>query len=359
MSKYLKTAMIGGLALALIGTASAAGNPEAGKAVFKKCVACHQIGEGAKNRVGPHLTDILGRTAATVDGFRYSKGMQKAGADGLVWTAETLDSYLEAPRKMIKGTRMAFAGLKKTEDRADVIAYMAAAGAAQEAEATRAAPVPQQAAAPTVPASAQPRATHGVFGLGRPATLAEITAWDIDVRPDGLGLPAGRGTVADGEPLFSERCAACHGDFGEGVGRWPVLAGGQDTLTEDRPEKTVGSYWPYLSTVFDYIRRAMPYGDAQSLTDDEVYAITAYVLYLNDIVTEEEFELSDENFNDVRLPNEQNFIADDRMAEPHYATGVEPCMIDCKASVSITMRARILDVTPDADEDARGAVQVD
>ena len=236
---------------------------------------------------------------------------------------------------------------------------MAAADAGQQATAAPSAPASRQATAPTVSASAQPRASHGVFGLGRPATLAEITAWDIDVRPDGLGLPVGRGTVADGEPLFSERCAACHGDFGEGVGRWPVLAGGQDTLSEDRPEKTVGSYWPYLSTVFDYIRRAMPYGDAQSLTDDEVYAVTAYVLYLNDIVTEEEFELSDGNFNEVRLPNERNFIADDRAEEPHYAARAEPCMTDCKDEVSITMRARILDVTPDADEDARGAVQVD
>ena len=81
--------------------------------------------------------------------------------------------------------------------------------------------------------------------LGRLATSAEVNAWNIDVRPDGLGLPVGSGSVAEGEEIFVEKCAACHGDFGEAVDRWPVLAGGQGTLTDDRPVKTVGSYWPY------------------------------------------------------------------------------------------------------------------
>jgi cytochrome c len=106
------------------------------------------------------------------------------------------------------------------------------------------------------------------LNLGREATPAEVAAWDIDVRPDGQGLPEGSGDVATGEEVFAERCAFCHGDFGEGVDRWPVLAGGQDTLTEERPVKTIGSYWPYLSTVYDYIYRAMPFGEAQSLTPD-------------------------------------------------------------------------------------------
>ena len=186
-----------------------------------------------------------------------------------------------------------------------------------------------------------------VFGLGRVATPDEIAAWDIDIRADGKGLPKGSGTVMVGEELFTEQCAICHGDFGEGVDRWPILAGGQDSLTEERPEKTIGSYWPYLSTVYDYVRRAMPYGNARSLSDDDVYAITAYLLYLNDLVEDEEFELSDKNFLDVRLPNEENFIADDREAEPHYAQKPEPCMKNCTAdTVKITMRARILDVTP-------------
>lgn len=192
-------------------------------------------------------------------------------------------------------------------------------------------------------------AAAGDFGLGRPATDEEVAAWDIDVRPDGQGLPEGRGTVTEGEEIFAEKCALCHGDFAEGVDRWPVLAGGQDTLTSDRPVKTIGSYWPYLSTVYDYIRRAMPFGDAQSLEADEIYAITAYLLYMNDVVTDDEFELSKENFTSIHMPNEAGFIPDDRPDSP-VAGAREPCMTDCKATVAVTNRARILDVTPDQEE---------
>ncbi|MEM6277746.1 MAG: hypothetical protein AAF714_12475, partial [Pseudomonadota bacterium] len=133
--------------------------------------------------------------------------------------------------------------------------------------------------------------------------------------------------------------------------RWPVLAGGQDTLAEEHPVKTIGSYWPYLSTVYDYINRAMPFGNAQSLSDDEVYAITAYLLYLNDLV-DDDFELSHENFTDVAMPNEPNFYLDDR-AETEFSvfTG-EPCMIDCREPVQISMRAAVIDVTPEEDEGA-------
>ncbi|MEM9523181.1 MAG: c-type cytochrome [Pseudomonadota bacterium] len=194
--------------------------------------------------------------------------------------------------------------------------------------------------------AAMPAFAEG-FGLGRPATSDEIAAWDIDIRPDGAGLPRGRGTVTDGEELFAEQCAACHGDFGEGVDRWPALAGGFGTLDSEDPVKTVGSYWPYLSTVWDYVHRAMPFGDAQSLSDDDVYAITAYILYVNDIVDDEGFELSHENFGDIRLPNEDNFLLDDRAEAELAALSAEPCMEDCKNAAEITMRARILDVTPD------------
>lgn len=188
------------------------------------------------------------------------------------------------------------------------------------------------------------------YALGRIATDEEVTAWDIDVRPDGQGLPVGRGTVEEGITVYDEQCAVCHGDFGEAIGRWPVLAGGQGTLEDDRPEKTVGSYWPYLSTVYDYVKRAMPFGNARSLSDDEVYALTAYILYLNDIVDDEAFELSNENFTDVRLPNEDNFIDDDRLSEPHYAENREPCMENCiEGKAEITMHAAVLDVTPDAE----------
>jgi len=196
------------------------------------------------------------------------------------------------------------------------------------------------------------------FGLGREATPAEISAWDIDVRPDGTGLPEGQGTAFDGEEVFAEQCAHCHGDFGEGVDRWPVLAGGHDTLTRDRPVKTIGSYWPYLSTVYDYINRAMPFGYAQSLEPDQVYAITAYLLYMNDVIDDDEFVLSHETFADVRLPNEGNFVEDPRPDTATLADGA-PCMSDCKESVEITMRARILDVTPDADDDSTAGISVD
>ena len=137
---------------------------------------------------------------------------------------------------------------------------------------------------------------------------------------------------------------------GRAVGRWPVLAGGWDTLDHDDPVKTIGSYWPYLSTVYDYINRAMPYGNAQSLEPDEVYAITAYLLYVNNIV-EDDFVLSNENFLDVRLPNEGGFFMDDR-AETEYATwsnSAEVCMSNCKPNVEITMRAMVLDVTPETE----------
>ncbi|MEX3315055.1 c-type cytochrome [Sulfitobacter sp. PS-8MA] len=184
------------------------------------------------------------------------------------------------------------------------------------------------------------------LGLGRPATPEEVAVWDIDVRPDGLGLPEGSGDVATGDGIYTEKCSACHGVFGEGAGRWPVLAGGQGSLTDARPVKTVGSYWPYLSTVFDYVNRAMPFGDAQSLTDDEVYAITAYLLYLNDEV-DDDFVLSSENFAEARLPNETGFKPDDRMEVEFPAFSEAPCMTDCKPEVKITMRAAVLDVTPE------------
>ena len=187
------------------------------------------------------------------------------------------------------------------------------------------------------------------FGLGRTATPEEIAAWDIDVRPDGAGLPEGSGNAVDGEEIYADKCAVCHGDFGEGAGRWPVLAGGQDTLQSDDPVKTIGSYWPYLSTVWDYVHRAMPFGEAQSLENDEVYAITAYLLYMNDVIDDDEFELSRESFGEVEMPNADGFFDDTRPDTPTLAVA-EPCMSDCKPGpVKITMTARVLDVTPEDD----------
>ncbi|MGE4611310.1 MAG: cytochrome c [Paracoccaceae bacterium] len=184
------------------------------------------------------------------------------------------------------------------------------------------------------------------LNVGRIASPLEVAAWDIDVRPDGLGLPEGAGTVAEGEVIFEEQCAACHGDFGEGVGRWPTLSGGFDTLTSERPIKTVGSFWPYLSTVWDYISRAMPFGYAQSLSPDQVYALTAYIMFLNDLVDDEGFELSRDNFLEIPLGNEVNFYDDDRETT-EYPFFTDACMSKCKSSVEITKYASGKDVTPE------------
>jgi cytochrome c len=183
--------------------------------------------------------------------------------------------------------------------------------------------------------------------IGRPATPDEIAAWDIDVRPDGVGLPAGAGDVTTGEELFSTSCVACHGDFGEGLGLYPTLAGGNDTLTGTRPVKSIGAFVPYLSTIFDYINRAKPYGDAQSLSADETYALVAYLLYLNDLV-DDDFTLSRENFTEIRLPNEANFFPDDRATAELPRFSAAPCMNNCKDSVEITSRG-LTDVTPGGD----------
>lgn len=191
------------------------------------------------------------------------------------------------------------------------------------------------------------------YGLGRPAHDAEIAAWDVDVLPDGRGLPDGSGDAFTGEEVFEEQCAVCHGSFAEGVDNWPKLAGGFDTLADEDPLKTVGSYWPYLSTVWDYVNRSMPFGNAQSLSEDEVYSIVAYILYSNDII-DDEFVLSKETFLDVEMPNAEGFYVDDRETTEYAAWRVEPCMENCKDSIEITMRASVLDVTPE-EEMAEGA----
>jgi cytochrome c5 len=180
----------------------------------------------------------------------------------------------------------------------------------------------------------------GYYGIGREATENEIAGWDIDVRPDGKGLPPGSGSVSIGETLYEAKCAVCHGAFGEGAGRWPKLAGGFGTLKADRPEKTVGSYWPYASTLWDYIHRAMPFTAPQSLTNDETYALTAYVLYLNDIV-DEEFELTQANFVEIDMPNKDGFFIDTRPDVKNIA-----CMKDCKDPSTIKITSAIKGITP-------------
>lgn len=187
------------------------------------------------------------------------------------------------------------------------------------------------------------------LGIGRETTPQEIAGWDIDIRPDGQGLPQGQGTVKDGEKLYMTHCATCHGEFGESAGRWPILSGGDGSLASHDPVKSVGSYWPYASTLMDYIRRAMPFGNAQSLKNNELYALTAYVLYLNDVVKSEDFELNDKNFGTIKLPNEPNFHDDDREVTEKAFWKKNPCMTNCAAGeAKVVGRARSIDVTPEA-----------
>ena len=142
--------------------------------------------------------------------------------------------------------------------------------------------------------------------FGRPATPDEIALWDIDVRPDGKGLPPGSGTVAQGKQVFADNCAACHGDNGVG-GIKDRLVGGQGTLASANPVKTVGSYWPYATTLFDYIRRAMPYQAPGSLSNDDTYAVAAYILSLNGIVPAGG-KLDRDSLPKVKMPNRDGFV---------------------------------------------------
>jgi cytochrome c len=153
------------------------------------------------------------------------------------------------------------------------------------------------------------RASDVRFGIGRAATPAEIAGWDIDIRADGRGLPAGHGSVSEGEKIFAESCAACHGQNGEGKPA-DQLVGGFGTLTTSKPVRTVGSYWPYATTLFDFVRRAMPFNAPQTLTADQVYAVSAYVLYLNKIVAADAV-LDAASLPKIAMPNRNGFSSPD------------------------------------------------
>jgi cytochrome c len=142
--------------------------------------------------------------------------------------------------------------------------------------------------------------------LGRAAMPDDIRTWDISVAPDGEGLPPGRGTSAEGARVYAAKCQSCHGEKGAGQPN-DRLVGGHGTLASKMPVKTVGSYWPYATTVFDYVRRAMPYATPQSLTNDDVYAVTAYLLHANGIIGEAD-EMNAQTLTKVRMPNRDNFI---------------------------------------------------
>jgi mono/diheme cytochrome c family protein len=168
------------------------------------------------------------------------------------------------------------------------------------------------------PVSAQTR-----YQLGRVPTPAEVASWDMEVAPDGKNLPAAEGTVQRGREVYDSQCAACHGTKGEGaIG--DQLAGGQGTLATPKPVRTVGSFWPYATTLFDYIRRAMPLNAPQSLSDADVYAVSGYVLFLNGLLPQDA-TVDGKTLTSLRMPNRDGFISDSR---PDVKASA--CMKDCK-----------------------------
>ncbi len=145
-------------------------------------------------------------------------------------------------------------------------------------------------------------------GLGQPATAEEVAAWDISIGPDGAGLPPGGGTAKQGAVIYEAKCLSCHGEGGAGGENLAdPLVGGIGSLASAQPMKTVGSFWPHATTLFDYIRRAMPYDAPLSLTDDEVYAVSAYVLWRNDGIVGQDEELNAETLRRVKMPNRDGF----------------------------------------------------
>jgi mono/diheme cytochrome c family protein len=152
---------------------------------------------------------------------------------------------------------------------------------------------------------AQSSSARPAFGVPAPAEL--LASWDISIAPDGAGLPPGRGSVQQGAAVYLQKCASCHGERGAGKPADP-LVGGAGSLTSKTPMRTVGSYWPYATTLFDYTRRAMPLNNPMSMSNDEVYAVSAYLLFLNGIVGENE-QLDAQSLMKIRMPNRDGFVS--------------------------------------------------
>lgn len=221
------------------------------------------------------------------------------------------------------------------------LAFALVVGAAVPASAAETADEAAQLAnsAPTVAARSD-RVEH--YGYGTVPSAQQIAGWSIAVLPDGRGLPPGSGTVDHGADVYAQQCAACHGTFGEGEGRFPKLVS-DSKLTGDQPTKTVGKYWPYATTLWDYINRAMPFPAPHSLSADDVYAITAYVLNLANIVPEN-FVADRESLPKVKMPNRHGFI----LLDPRPDTADKECMAHCRTpdEVKITSTAEGKDLTP-------------
>lgn len=148
------------------------------------------------------------------------------------------------------------------------------------------------------------------YGFGRAPTAEQIKAWDVTIPPDGAGLPRGSGTATLGKPIFTERCASCHGESGQDP-KYGALVGGRGTLNTDKPVLTIGSFWPYATTLWSHINRAKPIDEPGSLTSEQVYAVTAYLLFLNAIIGEHDV-MDARTLAQVRMPNRDGFVSDPR-----------------------------------------------
>jgi mono/diheme cytochrome c family protein len=170
-------------------------------------------------------------------------------------------------------------------------------------------------------ACATPAQAQSSLGIGRAATPAEIAGWNIDIDRYGNNLPPGKGSVSRGREVFDQQCAACHGTKGEG-GVGDRLVGGQGTIATPKPVRTVGSYWPYAPTLFDYIRRAMPQNAPESLSNDDVYAVSAYILNLNELLPADA-TLDGKTLSAIKMPNRGMFVSDPRpdVKNPACMTG--------------------------------------
>jgi len=162
-----------------------------------------------------------------------------------------------------------------------------------------------------IPAAALLALSSAAFGqspnLGKPISPEDLAAWDISIGPDGTGLPPGSGTAKQGEAVFTAKCQACHGEKGAGRPN-DRLVGGQGSLAGDKPPiKTIGSFWPYATTMFDYVRRAMPYNESKTLSPDEIYAVVAYVLNLNGVIGDTDV-INAQTLPNVKMPNRDGFI---------------------------------------------------
>lgn len=189
----------------------------------------------------------------------------------------------------------------------------------------------------------QPATPPGHYRIGTTPSAAQIAGWTIAVPPDGANLPPGKGSVAEGGKIYSTHCAMCHGGFGEGANSYPALAGGIGSLASAAPQKTVGSYWPYATTLWDYINRAMPFYAPHTLKPDEVYALTAFILNLNNIVRND-FVADAKTVPLIKMPNRDSF----NWKDPRPGTHNTACMKNCvpASSVRITSDATTMDLTP-------------